>query len=318
MRIVWLRGESTSDLIFVCHHCVFDGTSLVTACRELLILLDRPDADIGAPEWFAGLDELLPPDVLASRRNRWEGKVIALLLRIYATMAPARTVTPAGEQYWLRWDFDPQSTATLAARCRRARVTPYAAICGGFLRAFCEVRGDDRFHNRAVCPVDLRLGKAFGWRHVPRMREDMLFGFSVDTAVSLDVELEFTAGVRKLHDGLCEKLRRLDPCKQLMISENFHPMLQEIVTKVGHPGGERDVIVSSWGRPHLPARYHSFEVTGVECPMVGSLEAPCAVTLTFGDRMKFLLIGDEAALPRHEAAEIRRVATQLLLGESFS
>jgi hypothetical protein len=42
MRFVWIKGEETSDMMFVFHHCLCDGGSAMAVLDEFLKLLDNP------------------------------------------------------------------------------------------------------------------------------------------------------------------------------------------------------------------------------------------------------------------------------------
>ncbi|HEX3471225.1 MAG TPA: condensation domain-containing protein, partial [Silvibacterium sp.] len=56
-RMIWLRAEQKSELLLVCSHALCDGRSLVTLMREILLLCDQPEADIGSPTSLNGIEE---------------------------------------------------------------------------------------------------------------------------------------------------------------------------------------------------------------------------------------------------------------------
>ena len=59
-RLIWLRGEAESELLLVCSHAICDGRSLLTLLHEILLLCDRPDADIGSPTSLNAIEEIFP------------------------------------------------------------------------------------------------------------------------------------------------------------------------------------------------------------------------------------------------------------------
>ncbi|ULT28985.1 hypothetical protein KUH03_25230 [Sphingobacterium sp. E70] len=59
-QLVWIKGNSVSELLWVLPHCVCDGTSIVTLMRELLGLLDNPDKVLEPYQLFESVNEFLP------------------------------------------------------------------------------------------------------------------------------------------------------------------------------------------------------------------------------------------------------------------
>src|SRR5690606_13608756 len=42
MRLIWLQSATVSDLVFICHHTICDGRSVLTLINEALKILAQP------------------------------------------------------------------------------------------------------------------------------------------------------------------------------------------------------------------------------------------------------------------------------------
>jgi nitrogen regulatory protein PII len=65
IRMVWIKSEGVSELMLIGHHCVCDGTSLLTIFREILQIVDRPDTQLTPYPPFESVQELFPQHVLS-------------------------------------------------------------------------------------------------------------------------------------------------------------------------------------------------------------------------------------------------------------
>jgi NRPS condensation-like uncharacterized protein len=82
-RVVWLQGETESDLLLVLPHCICDGTTILNLMRELMTLIDNPEQDLVPYQSFTSVKELLPDDFNTSRASHFKGKIFAALGRLF-------------------------------------------------------------------------------------------------------------------------------------------------------------------------------------------------------------------------------------------
>jgi len=166
-RLIWLRGEAESELLLVCSHAICDGRSLLTLLHEILLLCDRPDADIGSPTSLNAIEEIFPARLWADRglqrRIRWKAAVVKLLLR-FARSGRGWTY---GKIYRSLWTLDEQTSQLLVARCKAEGVNLFAALSAASMLAFRAVCGERRLE-KFEAPVDIR-------RFLPDLRERQPF-----------------------------------------------------------------------------------------------------------------------------------------------
>ena len=82
-RVVWLQGETESDLLLVLPHCICDGTTILNLLRELVALIDDPEQELLPYPSFSSVKELLPDDFTPSKVSHFKGKIFATLGRLF-------------------------------------------------------------------------------------------------------------------------------------------------------------------------------------------------------------------------------------------
>src|SRR6195256_1547829 len=113
VRMVWIKSEGVSELMLIGHHCICDGTSLITIFRELLQVVDQPDVQLIPYPPFQSLQELFPQEVLSNLRLALLVKVKAALFRLFALTVKAVSTAPPGEHYLIYWRGGVEETNTL-------------------------------------------------------------------------------------------------------------------------------------------------------------------------------------------------------------
>src|SRR5258705_9756656 len=146
VRMVWIKSEGVSELMLIAHHCICDGTSLITIFRELLQVVDQPDEQLIPYPPFQSLQELFPQEVLSNLRMALLVKVKAALLRLFALTVKAVHTAPPGEHYLVYWRAGAKESPAPAGSLYVEGTTPSTANCGGFFLGF---RPDNkaRFNN---------------------------------------------------------------------------------------------------------------------------------------------------------------------------
>src|SRR6202048_414170 len=99
IRIVWIKSEGISELMLVGHHCICDGASLVVLFREILQLIDQPDAQLTPYPPVQSLQELVPREVWSDLKMGVVIKVKATLFRLFALTVKTVKAPPAGDHY---------------------------------------------------------------------------------------------------------------------------------------------------------------------------------------------------------------------------
>lgn len=309
LRMVWIRSAVVSDLIMVCHHCICDGASIVTLFREILMLADQPNLEIGQYESFNSIEDLVPQLILSDKKNQRKGKITAAFLRLFLFFMGSKKEIRWGKDYTVRWKLDKASTAALIRRCKEERTTVHAALCAAFLWAFRDVKGE-KARNQVFCPVNLR-------RYITEIKDDMLFGFASSTTLSLekDPKLDFLSQVKKLNARLSEKLENLKVYEEIMINEYYHPVVKKLSQYLSTARGNNDLTFSNMGRLDIPKRFGSFEVETIHNPILifKSANPNGIIASTFDEQMSFSFLSNDAYLSEEDAGAIRDKAMEVLM-----
>ncbi|WP_266157071.1 condensation domain-containing protein [Dyella silvatica] len=324
-RLLWLRGDADSELVLVCHHVICDGRSLVTLLREILLLCDQPDHDIGSYSVLTSLEDVVPAEILTDRRlQRSMRHKVALLKGLLWLARPLLRrpgATPAygvyGKVYRNFWILDADASRLLLARCKKEGVSAFAAISVAFMLAFRMIRGvkDDK---QFVGSVDLR-------RHLPGLKADSLFATAGTVALSLGktklpedglAEAGFWTLARALKADMTQKIQRMGPsaCTRLLGLEHLHDVYDRIVAYGLSKQAGRLVTLSYLGRMDIAENYRHFHLRAV-CGISGMLEptpANLLVISSFAGRFDFSLASDEQSLPYAQAVQIKEKAMAML------
>ncbi|MGH8033497.1 MAG: condensation domain-containing protein [Luteimonas sp.] len=322
-RLAWLRGEDESELVLICHHAVCDGLSLVTLLREILLLCDQPDRDIGSYSTLDTFEDLVPAEVLTDRRLQRKIRRNAALLKAFLWFArplvrqpdPDHPYGVYGKVYRNFWALDDLASRALLERCKAEGVSAFIAISVSIMLAFRAVRGA-KGAKKFQGSVDLR-------RYLPGLKADSLFPTSATVPLSLgrtpdggSAEADFWALTRMVKADMTQKIGRLGPTvyARLLALERLHGSYgQMLALGVSRPA-ERPVTLSYLGRLELAEDYHDFRLQAIR-GISGMLEPSPANLLaisSFAGRFEFSLGSDEHSLPHEQAVQIQEKAMAML------
>jgi NRPS condensation-like uncharacterized protein len=311
VRIVWIKSEGVSELMLVGHHCICDGTSLITIFRELLQVVDRPDLQLIPYPPFQSLQELFPQEVLSNLKLALLVKVKAALFRLFAMTVRAVHKTPRGEHYLIYWRADAKESAALARRCKAEGTTPYTAMCVAFLLAFRQVNSAG-FKNRIMCPVDIR-------RFISNIGADVMFNYAPPIPLSIDPRIDPRAGfwdlARKLKQSMSEKIGRVNAYEHLMAAEELQTSIPKIISFLRKSKGSYDCAFSNVGRLDMPDNYQGFRVEGLLGVTVAVpwRNATTLITTHFRGHTDIALVSNDGFLPYAKAVAIKEEAVNLLM-----
>lgn len=311
VRMVWIKSECVSELMLVGHHCICDGTSLITIFREILEVMDQPDLQLAPYPPFESLQALLPREVLSDRKMALAVKLKAALFRLFAWGVRGGCPAPAGEHYFIFWRASEEESAALARRSKAEGTTPYAAMCVAFLVAFRHVNRD-RFKNRIMCPVDIR-------RFISNIGADAMFNYAPPISLRIDTRVdpraEFWELARRLKQSMAKKIGRVNAYEHLMVAERLQTTIPKVISFLRRSKGSYDCAFSNVGRLDMPDEYQSFRVErllGVTVA-VPWRNATTLITTHFRGCTDIALVSNDGFLPYAEAAAIKERAVDLLL-----
>ncbi|MFP7655481.1 condensation domain-containing protein [Chryseobacterium proteolyticum] len=301
IRFVWIKGEEVSDMFFSFHHCLCDGGSAMTLLYEFLQVLDNPSADIGVENPILGIQDIVPANILNSRRHKLKAKVLGRVASTIIKYAPVNK-KPIERQndYMIHWKFDKEMTQQVISYCKSNGFTVNTFLCAIVLQAFKKIRGKASL-NKICCPVDIR-------RLTTQIKHDHIFAFGLMVEVSINEKLNFLDNVRKMQKHVKRKTSKLDPYTKMMIIESWHYALDNFTRILRNGKATNDCMLSNLGLIQVPHEYRNFTVDTVFSPSaLGPLgQTTGFVVSTFQGEMDFCFISSEGYLPYSDAQAIRK------------
>ncbi len=294
----------------VFHHCMCDGGSAVALVKELLLLMDDPDADIGTERVFTRLEDVVPAEVLNSKAKKMKAKLLgkAGYLLLHALPLKKKAID-RGRDYLLNWKLTATETQNLIAQCKAAGVTVNTAISLAVLTAFDAVRGKNAY-NKITCPVEIR-------RYAPAIREDAMFAFGLMLVLSMDRTpgLDFVGRAQRMQQLAAKRSAKLNAYDSLMMFEHAHAVLPRMIDFLKYGKSTNDCMFSNMGLLNIPHTYRNFTVDTIFSPsVIGPLGNPTTlIASTFKNQLDFSFVSSEGYIPYAEGEAIKETLTGLLL-----
>ncbi|MCX2479474.1 condensation domain-containing protein [Pedobacter sp. MC2016-15] len=301
MRVVWIRGTVCSELILVMHHCVCDGRSAMSVLEDLLLLLEDGDAQIGKEIPILSVSDIIPSEVLGDTRKKLKAKLSGKLTSLVLWLMPLRKrLTERKRDYMINWKLDQKLSDHLLKVSKRSGATINTLLCKAVLTAFKEIRGNKEFHNKIVCPVDIR-------KYIPQIKEENIFAFVTMVIISASDEPDFIVDAKRMQEDITKKTAELKPYEMIMQMEESHSSLENLSDFLKYSKPANDCLFSNLGKISIRHQYENFELETIYSPSaVGPLGKTTGfVASTFRGQMDLTFIGSEGFLPYEEALAIK-------------
>ncbi|MHA4809433.1 condensation domain-containing protein [Flavitalea flava] len=315
LRLVWLRGEETGELIMSFHHCLCDGGSASAILNDLLNLLDQPGLIIGQTPVFHSLADLIPSPIFNHKKDKLKAWANSAFLGLALSAASLFIGTKNKKRisrekdYLLHWKLTEEESDVLFKRCKTSGITVNTILALVFLKAFQQVKGAG-FHNKVMCPVDIR-------KFVPAVKKDTLFAFGLSITLSMDrrkPEKDFWEMASFLQEEGTKKMTKLNAYPVLMAMEYAHSSLKKLIRLLtyGKPGN--DFMFSNMGRLDLPECCGNLTIETVYSPtVIGPFANPTTIIAsTFRGRLDFSFVSNEQFMENKDAMAIKYWAMELL------
>jgi NRPS condensation-like uncharacterized protein len=300
LRVVWIKGNTTSDMMIAIHHCLCDGGSAMSILAELLQLLDDPSIDIGKEDPIKGVEDIIPPAILNSKKKQIKAKLIGGLAAVVLKLMPVKkNAIDRKRDYLIHWKFDEGVSKGLIVYCKSAGITVNTMLCGVLLEAFKEVR-KDQAHNKVSCPVDIR-------RFAPEIKKDQIFAFGLMIVLSAHAGLNFLDNIKAMQKDVDKKSAKLDPYATMMMMESAHSAMDNFTSLLKNGKSTNDCMFSNLGKIDIPHQYRNFELETIFSPaVIGPLgNTTTMVTSTYRGQMDFSFIASEGFVPYEDALAIK-------------
>ncbi|MDP9962113.1 phthiocerol/phthiodiolone dimycocerosyl transferase family protein [Chryseobacterium lathyri] len=305
-RLVWIKGQNISEILWVLPHCICDGTTIVNLMKELLSLLDDPSLKLNPYEIFGSVDDFLPLDFNMEKKKR-KARFYLMIGRLFFLMQRKSKIRNLGSNYVVHWKLDSATTAQIIEKSKAHGVSVHALLCSSFIQAFQEIQGKQA-KGKVISPVDVR-------RFIPEIRQDHVFAFAPTVELSLKKgSTDILNNARQIKKDLVEKIEKMEARELLWMGEQMHPVAERMVSLLKSSKGGHDVTLSNMGRINIPSNYSNFEVETIFSPTVAFpwLNSNTLVATTYNQQMDFTFMSNEHFLPIEEAVKIKDKAIELL------
>jgi hypothetical protein len=313
LRIVLLRAEQESDVLFVSSHRICDGMSMLTIVREVLRLLYTDE-------------DLVPYEAVTTRdmigdyepAQPWKRKLTAHLLNGVLRLVPVSHRKPENKEYYLEWSLDRFQTEALKQRCKAEGTSIHAALLVALGRSLFSVLGKKKLPAWIESPMDARRGR------LARLKSDMLFfgGGSLKIHTEGCLEKEFWTTAREINEEIRRKIEQelLDIPSRYYFNELLRPV----------PNGRIQTMVRIGDLLKVNGSWNRFALSNLGNVAVSDDESPFRlkdlrlyvhsfnfrllglVIYTLHGEMRFYYAGDENCLGRDQADALRQEFTKLL------
>lgn len=301
-QLIWIKGSSVSELLWVLPHCVCDGTSIVTLMRELLELLDNPDNELTPYPLFKSVNEFLPQNFDIQKKSR-KAKFYLLLARFFFFLQRKGKKRNSGKNYAIHWKLDAETTAAITQGCKAQGITVHALLCTAFMQAFREVQGKAA-KNKVISPVDIR-------HFIPEIKQDHMFAFAPTVELSLKKGNDnIMDNAKDIKRALTQKIEKMEARELLWMGEKMHPLVERMISMLKSSPGGHDLTLSNMGKLQIPNEYNNFTLETIYSPTVAFpwLNSNTLVVTTFNQKMDFTFMSNEDFLPKEEAIKIKDTA----------
>lgn len=309
IRVVWLSAKDVSDLIFVCHHCICDGRSVLNIMDETLQLLAEPSLNIGSYASLGSVQDFIPEKMRNSKRNQFKTALVSGLAKLALSLVAFKKEIKRDRPYLLYWKLDPVHSAGILARCRKEDVSVNAAICVAFEKAFKNTV-PSKCQDKMYCAADMR-------KFLPQVAHNMIFAYPSMIGLSLKGcrSSDFWAQARFIKADLQEKIDKTDVSGVLMYSERLMPFLAKMTKYARAEKGAHDFTLSNMGRVDIKERYGNIEVGAVypHATIFPFGNPSTLFTTSFKGQIHFIFTSDEAFLKYEEAVLLKNEAVRLLV-----
>ncbi|MDQ6481216.1 condensation domain-containing protein [Dyadobacter sp. LHD-138] len=312
IRVVWLKSDTESDLIFTCHHCICDGKTILNLIDETLHLLEQPDAAMGTYDTFASILDFIPETVKNNRINRLTAALISRLARLALLVVSLKKEVKRENPYLIHWKLDKETSDLILKKCKTEGSTIHTALCVAFLKAYQSVE-TIRPHARLYCAVDMR-------KFIPEIKNDMMFAFPAMIGLTLkkDKTINFWTQARQFKEALTLKMDKMEINKVLMYSESLLSSLPQMTKYARADTGTHDFTLSNMGKASFKENYTTFEIETLYPPAtIFPFGNPSTLFSTaFRGEIDFIFSSDEKFVKYQDAVVLKNNAMKMLLNQA--
>lgn len=307
LRVVWLKGLSFSDLVFVGHHCICDGKSILTLMAETLRVLGKPQTDLGSYAQFSSILDFVPEGTKRNRANQVIAKLLPVLTRTALKFALFKREINRSNPYFIHWKLSKEDSEAIFKQCKAKGLSVHAFLSVVLLRAYCETTGK-RKKAKLFCSVDMR-------RFIKEVKDDMLFAFPAMVPLHLkhSSSKNIWEDVEALKTELTTRIEKLTVFDTLVFSEGLTSLIPQITKYAKKDRGSHAFTFSNMGLVRMEEQYGTLTVKNVYSPAsIFALGNPSTLSVTsFKGQIDFIFTSDEQFFPYLTALAFRNRAIEI-------
>lgn len=308
MRVIWFQSERISDLMFVCHHCICDGKSILNLIDETLQVLAKPDLELGSYDATAPISDYIPDASKNNSANQFIKRILPPLTKFALLFASMRGYKLRDQPYFIHWKLNSDLSAAVMAKCKKESVSVHAVLSVLYLTAF-QYHKKSKKHQKLYCSVDMR-------RFIPQITSHMLFAFPamIPLRLNLSKRIDIWEEARRMQQNLKKRLDKIDVYGPLIYTEGLIPLISKIIRYAKKDEGSHAFTFSNMGRAVIKEQYQTLLVEALYSPACifpyGNPSTLCVTS--FRECLDFLFTSDNHFLSQQEAFIIRDKAMELL------
>ncbi len=309
VRLVWLKSENISNLIFVGHHCLCDGRSILNIMDETLSLLGQPEMEIGTYKSFSSIQNFIPAEIRDSKVNKLKIQLFSKVVKLVLLAVTFKKEIKREKPFFLHWKLSQEESSVIIEKCKSEGSSIHYALSVAFLRGFKELE-TVKSHSRLYCAVDMR-------KFLPEIEDNMLFAFPV--MLGLNLPNKKTAGfwneVREFKKDLTKKIEEMNVNALLLYSECLLPSLPGMTRYAKADKGAHDFTLSNMGKVSLSEKYGALEIESLQSPTTFfPFGNPTTLSSTyFKGQIDFMLASDEYFIKQEDALALKNNAMNMII-----
>jgi NRPS condensation-like uncharacterized protein len=317
IRFLVISSATLTDLVMICHHCLYDGLSAVYILRDILSYLGNPDQNILPVPVLGSIDDLLPASVIQefqSNPSDVESWVPQASLQSNSPMG-AEVMEQSNLFHILPWNLSHELTAALINRCHSEQTTVHSALSVALASAFSDnnIRGSSPIRT-VSSPISLRdrlkepIGEATGF---------YISGYQL-CSISCGSARIFLDEARTFRKSLQSKMtpRSLFFMSYRATQSLANTSYTTLVAEMGSANNDKvpyDCSLTNLGNLDLPLAYGPFKLRGMYGPIVDGMRQECVIgVMTIHGQMSLVMTYHDPFLTSSEAHAIITRSIQIL------
>jgi NRPS condensation-like uncharacterized protein len=349
LRVIWVRGDSVSELVLLGQHAICDGTALVYLMRDLLTYLGDPSREVEVLDALPTVDRAFNLDQI--KLNLILRRVVSQLTEIWRDneirfahkdFEPLQAVFNAGRLRFLTYELSPEETAELVRISREHGVTVNSLLYSALVSAQLEIQGTEKdYLQNILLPVSLRPhldppsreavafyagGEAFPhkvslkkgfWRRTRRLHSHLQKHTTIDAALgnakrlfSLPQTWLDARAILFLGNKLPEPSPKYDRLLEVVEQSS---LLRRLVQRNLGEEFQIGLALTNLGRMDIPLQYGNLEVESVFFfPPTNLLAEKVVGILTVGGRLRIVVSFLEKYLEAETASSLVSRALEII------